>query len=325
MNTPEIQTASRAIRTAAGVCTAVYADLVEAAAKTGREPVTVADYASQAIINATLRAAFPQDSILGEEHASDFERVLSADQRAQVVRFVGTALQDTLSEAAVKALLDTPPGNSGRTWIVDPIDGTKGFLAKRTYAIAIALMDGDRLMLGALGCPNLSLANPGETSNEGVLFYAWRGAGAYREPLAGGAAVRIHTAPTQAHEPLVISTSFEAEHSDKNLLGGIVDKLPATQKTTVGLDGQGKYGLVANGSVTCFFRLVPDPAYHEKVWDHAAGVLLVEEAGGQVSDFNGKPLDFTQGHKLVNNRGVAATNGAIHAALLAAIAESDWR
>jgi len=58
------------------------------------------------------------------------------------------------------------------------------------------------------------------------------------------------------------------------------------------------------------------------VWDHAAGVLIVEEAGGRVTDLLGKPIDFTHGARLEHNRGILATNGPLHDDVLAAIQEA---
>jgi 3'(2'), 5'-bisphosphate nucleotidase len=59
--------------------------------------------------------------------------------------------------------------------------------------------------------------------------------------------------------------------------------------------------------------------YREKIWDQAAGSIVVEEAGGIVTDLDGKPLDFSQGRTLKNNRGICASNGALHATALAAL------
>jgi 3'(2'), 5'-bisphosphate nucleotidase len=69
------------------------------------------------------------------------------------------------------------------------------------------------------------------------------------------------------------------------------------------------------------FRLISpkSPDYEEKIWDQAAGALIVEEAGGKISDLDGKALDFTQGRTLNNNRGVLASNEILHEDALEAI------
>jgi len=61
------------------------------------------------------------------------------------------------------------------------------------------------------------------------------------------------------------------------------------------------------------------PNYREKIWDQAAGSIVLVEAGGQISDLDGKPLDFTSGRSLHNNRGILATNSQLHPAALAAL------
>jgi 3'(2'), 5'-bisphosphate nucleotidase len=63
------------------------------------------------------------------------------------------------------------------------------------------------------------------------------------------------------------------------------------------------------------------PEKRENTWDHAAGAIVVEEAGGRVTDMYGQPLDFSFGTKLVNNQGIIASNGVIHEAVLAAVAQ----
>ena len=94
------------------------------------------------------------------------------------------------------------------------------------------------------------------------------------------------------------------------------------QREPVRLDSQAKYAVVARGEGDLYLRLPTRADYREKIWDHAGGVLVVEEAGGRVSDIDGKPLDFTQGRELSANRGVVVTNGKLHDDVLKAIRES---
>ena len=76
---------------------------------------------------------------------------------------------------------------------------------------------------------------------------------------------------------------------------------------------------VARGDASIYMRLPTRNDYREKIWDHAAGTILVEEAGGCVTDINGAALQYTHGRELRANRGVLATNGQIHDAVLDAI------
>lgn len=84
------------------------------------------------------------------------------------------------------------------------------------------------------------------------------------------------------------------------------------------MDSQAKYALLASGEADIMLRLLSPskPHYREKIWDQAAGSLILEEAGGKISDLDGKPLDFTAGRTLGNNRGVLASNHQLHAAAI---------
>ena len=101
--------------------------------------------------------------------------------------------------------------------------------------------------------------------------------------------------------------------------GGEIDRVVeilGVSSPTLRLDGQTKYAAVARGRSSVFLDLSNDTA---KVWDHAAGRIVVEEAGGKVTDTNGEPLDFSQGRMLESNFGIVATNGIFHDAALDAI------
>jgi 3'(2'), 5'-bisphosphate nucleotidase len=114
--------------------------------------------------------------------------------------------------------------------------------------------------------------------------------------------------------------SFETAHTNTGKIGELVHRLGVTAEP-VGLDSQAKYALLAAGRGDLLVRLLSSrqPDYREKVWDQAAGSIVVEEAGGRIEDLHGRPLDFTAGRTLANNRGVLASNGQLHDAALAAL------
>ncbi|MEM1305276.1 MAG: inositol monophosphatase family protein, partial [Planctomycetota bacterium] len=91
----------------------------------------------------------------------------------------------------------------------------------------------------------------------------------------------------------------------------------------VGMDSQAKYAVLAAGGGEMLVRLLSParPDYREKIWDQAAGSIVIEEAGGRVTDLDGKRLDFSHGRTLAENRGVLATNGHLHEAALAGLRE----
>ena len=82
------------------------------------------------------------------------------------------------------------------------------------------------------------------------------------------------------------------------------------------MDSQAKHVTVAAGASDLLIRFPPHPEFHDAVWDQAPGSLLVEEAGGHVTDLAGNPLDFTTGRRLLRNRGMLASNGVLHTAAL---------
>ena len=117
--------------------------------------------------------------------------------------------------------------------------------------------------------------------------------------------------------------SREKAHSDQSLSARAADRL-GISAAPVRIDSQCKYAVVARGDASLYLRLPTRPGYVERIWDHAAGALVVTEAGGRVTDVDGRPLDFSRGRGLEGNRGVVASAGAWHDEALAAVqAELD--
>jgi 3'(2'), 5'-bisphosphate nucleotidase len=85
------------------------------------------------------------------------------------------------------------------------------------------------------------------------------------------------------------------------------------------MDSQAKHALIAAGAADLLIRVPASKTYRDKIWDQAAGSLLIEEAGGRVTDLNGVPLEFGVGRLLSGNEGVIASNGHLHDAVIEAI------
>jgi 3'(2'), 5'-bisphosphate nucleotidase len=92
--------------------------------------------------------------------------------------------------------------------------------------------------------------------------------------------------------------SFESGHTNLSQID-LFAKALGVQAEAVRMDSQAKYLVLATGRGEVYLRLLSprQPDYKEKIWDQAAGSLLVEEAGGRVSDLHGKPLDFAAGRR----------------------------
>jgi 3'(2'), 5'-bisphosphate nucleotidase len=309
-----------AVRAAARVCRTVAERLVTADTleKKDQSPVTVADFASQAIVCRGLERAFPGDPVVGEEDATEL-RGASPALRESVRRAVAAELGGDPGLAPVLSWIDRGRAHAdgARYWTLDPIDGTKGFLRGEQYAVALALIEGGEVVVGLLGCPNL----PDGAGGRGVLFTAVRGAGARRHPLwetALSEGKPICVAAVRRASEARLCESVESAHSDQDRSARIVSLL-GIRAEPYRIDSQCKYAVVAEGDASIYLRLPTKREYREKIWDHAAGKLVVEEAGGRVTDVDGLPLDFRTGRTLASNRGVVATCGPIHDEVIAGV------
>ena len=283
-------------------------------------PVTVADYAVQALIAARLSEAYPEDRLVAEEGA---QTLRLPEQRGMLtaVRSWLEPLRGPLSEDQVLDWIDRGGSQPGpRFWTLDPVDGTKGFLRGEQYAVALALIERGEVRLGALACPNLSVDGSPETPGGGSLALAIRGEGAWVEPLGGGTRSRLEVSRQDQPSEAGVLRSVESGHTDPEAMRALLEILGISRPPAL-MDSQAKYLALAAGAGDLIFRLVsPDrPDYREWIWDQAAGALLVSEAGGQVSDLHGAELDFSWGRRLERNRGVLASNGRLHPAALQAL------
>ena len=284
--------------------------------KGDRSPVTLADLTVQAVMGYRLAERFPDDAFLAEEDSSSLE---ASPTMAEKVGALARTAVVTLDTGQIATALDRgnhPGGAEGRHWVLDPVDGTKGFLRGQQYAIALALVDRGRVVVGVLGCPNLPA--PGARGNgEGWIFYAARSAGTWANPVAGGDAVQASVDTIDDSSRSVVCESVEAAHAAHSVQAGIARRLGITAEP-YRIDSQCKYAVLARGEASIYLRLPRDESYREKVWDHAAGAIVIEEAGGRVSDLDGNALDFSKGRRLATGRGIIATNGLLHDRVLEA-------
>jgi 3'(2'), 5'-bisphosphate nucleotidase len=319
----ERQVATKAVIAAAHLCEQVRREQGSLAiAKPDNSPVTVGDFGAQAVICQALAQAFPQDSMIGEESSLLLRSPDMSEQLARVTHYVQTQIPDATPET-VMSWIDAGNGEAApRYWTLDPIDGTKGYLRGDQYAIALALVEEGEVKLGLLGCPALPFDLSQPQAERGVLFVAVRGQGASMIPLDGGEPRPIHVSDASPESMRRLARSVVSEHSNPTSQD-IVAELVGLTDDPLCLDSQAKYGVVARGEAALYIRL-PFPLTSEKrqnTWDHAAGAIVVEEAGGRVTDMQGQPLDFSFGAKLLNNRGIIASNGIIHDAVIAAVAQ----
>lgn len=250
---PDLVDEAVSILRAAGTRTLEWFDRTDLAVDTKGDgtPVTEADRAAERLVRELLLAAHPDDTVLGEEE-------------------------------------DDHSGTSGRTWIVDPIDGTKAFTrGVPLYSNLLAAVDAHGPLLGVINLPAL-----------GTTVYAGRGLGCFRNGR------RVHVSTRTAPGECVLSTSGFSNWPEPMLLGV---KRAGYQLRTWG-DGYG-YAMVACGAIDAMV----DPEV--SLWDVAPMPVILTEAGGRFTSTSGDDL------ALVPGAGVSgvATNGLVHDAVISAL------
>jgi len=253
----EREVAARAAREAGAIIRRYYDGGVEAREKAKDNPVTAADLEADACIRAHVSEAFPADGWLSEETADSTDR------------------------------LQKP-----RVWVVDPLDGTKEFIAHLPeFCVCIALVEHGR--------PVVAVSyNPAT----GRLYAAARGAGT----TIDGEPARV-TATSRVPDAVVLASRSEDKRGEWD---------PFKPRVQVKLTGSVAFKLaeIASGQGDATFTLTP-----KNEWDICSGTLLVEEAGGRVTDLEGRPLVFNQPSPL--RPGMIASNGVLHEGLMQLIRE----
>lgn len=321
-HSPEVVTAIQAAMKASELCQKIRKDLVgeEPILKSDRSPVSIADYASQAILCKWIRERFPHDTIVAEEDSKELKRPDHSKILGQVTDYVN-AFIPTASSKEVCSWIDFSSNSiTDRFWTLDPIDGTKGFLRADQYAIALALIENGVVTLGLLACPNLYVDIHQPLGEKGCLFIALKGKGSIQMDLKGLGKQNLSVSKIKNPSEATMTESVEPDHADHLFHQRLAKKLNIS-KPSSRMDSQAKYGIVARGEVTLYLRVPSpsEPGYKENIWDHAAGSIIAEEAGGKVTDILGHPLDFSCGIKMVKNHGILVSNGILHDVVLKAI------
>jgi len=255
--TLELDFACRVAREAATIVNTFYIGATEVRYKSGDEPVTEADRTSNSHIVARIKAAFPDDGMLSEESKDDLSRLACR-----------------------------------RVWIVDPMDGTKEFIARNgEFSVMIGLAIDGKPAMGVVIQP--------ET---GLLYAGAVGSGAFL--LEDGERVPLHVSrQIDVTEMIMVSSRSHRQ--------AMVDKMRAAMKITrervsgsVGL----KVGLITRHLADLYIH--PSPGCKE--WDLCAPHAILEAAGGRMTDCWGNLLTYNKRDVRAHN-GLVATNQGCHA------------
>ncbi|KAL2262900.1 hypothetical protein VTK26DRAFT_9041 [Humicola hyalothermophila] len=333
-------------------------------------PVTIADFAIQAVLARILGSAFPGDRLVGEESADELRH--NPKLLSRVLAIIGecgagplfrdghdlcNAIDScTITHPAATTTSQSLP-DTGRTWVFDPIDGTKTFIRGEQYAINIALLrDPDaQQVLGVVACPLLSESATGpvldsttDPTGTGCILYAVKGHGAYVMPLFTN-----HRPSSPSPSPSEPSSSSSSSSSDKprrlprhaddvtapsalrsatcwTHLDSGISSIHRTVAARLSMPFPGcdllgwvpRWAVMALGQANTTVWVYKTRTRHAKVWDHAGAMLLFEEVGGVVTDVDGKAIDLGAGRKLTGNFGFVAAPRGVHHLVLGAVQDA---
>jgi len=221
------------------------------------EPVTIADRTASKIIVENLATVFPNDGILSEEEFDDKTRL-----------------------------------DKQRVWIIDPLDGTQGFVNKNDdFAVQIGLAENGESVLGAVYLPS-----------ENVLYFATKGEGAWMvENENTPQLLEVSNETDFARMSLAVSRNHRSPR-----MALVVESLGLKNEIRRGSVGL-KIGLIARKFCDLYIHLSP----RTKHWDTCAPEIILREAGGRMTDLFGEKIVYNT-PDVHNYNGVLASNGVIH-------------
>jgi len=257
------------------------------------------------------RLALEAGKVVLDVYATDFgsEQKLSVDNTYEPV----TAADKLASKVIVEGLADAFPADAvlseeetddledrvlrNRAWIIDPVDGTAGFVRR----------DGDFAVQIGLAEKGIPIAGVVYLPVHDFLMYAVRGAGAYGV-LGNGEEQRLSVSTKTDYSEMSLAIS---RHHPSQRMGRIIEEFGFTsmiQRGSVGL----KVGLIAEQRCDLYIH----PGQRTKLWDTCAPQIVLEEAGGRMTDLFGQPFRYDN-IDVQNHNGVVASNGVSHEAVIA--------
>ncbi len=262
----ELETAITVARLAGKTILKHYADGFVTEEKIGAdnfsEPVTIADREASRIIVDCLAAEFPDDAILSEEEVDDLEHRTS----------------------------------KRRVWIIDPIDGTAGFVNH----------DGDFGVQIGLAIDGIAVVGVVYLPFHDILSYAVKDGGSF---VVNGTEKPERVRTSDVFEFAELKLAVSRNHLSRRM-SDVIQHFGFTKITRRGSVGL-KVGLIADQS--CDVYIHPSP--RTKLWDTCAPQIILEEAGGRFTDIFGLEMRYDRAD-LQNRNGILATNGAAHSSVV---------
>ncbi|TYJ34572.1 hypothetical protein E1A91_A05G178100v1 [Gossypium mustelinum] len=347
----ELEAAVEAVERACRLCVDVQRSLFSVEGriieKKDQTPVTVADFGVQALISLELSKSFPSIPLVAEEDSGFLRSNNLVDPVISAVSDQMSFNMKSLSHDDVLEAIDRGGKNAfamgtkpATYWILDPIDGTRGFVkgSQALYVVGLSLVVEGEIVLGVMGCPNWvvdatykSITHAQSYRNSspglGIIMVAHVGCGTWKKRLKNMlhsstkissdwtrcfvdgfclvSDARFCIPESQTWESLPLSVLYKARIDDDNVGDKEICLLSAFCGSLC------KYLMVASGRASVFIL---------RVWDHAVGMICVHEAGGKVTDWKGRELDLAadkvERRIIYPEGGILVTNGKIHNEIL---------
>ncbi|XP_060193447.1 putative PAP-specific phosphatase, mitochondrial [Lycium barbarum] len=325
--------------------------------KNDQTPVTIADFGVQALVSLEMNRLFPSIPLVAEEDSAFLCSNNLVGSVADVVKDKAT-LGDEVTEDNILKAIDRGGKDAcvfgpkpATYWILDPIDGTRGFVrgSEALYVVGLALVVEGQIVLGVMGCPNwredcsdnsIIEVQENRTSRSGIIMVSHVGCGTWTKRLSGILAIespltwtrcsvdscqmvegaRFTIPESQTWKSLPLSALFDANTDSENIGEGNILLLSACCGSLC------KYLMVASGRASVYIQGKKATSII-KVWDHAVGIICVHEAGGKVTDWEGSSLDFaadqTERRLIFPSGGVLVTNGSLHSKIIGMISSNS--
>lgn len=312
--------------------------------KKDNTPVTIADFAAQALIISAVHAVYPEDGFVGEESAAALRE--SPELLNRVWGLVSSfrdeehGLATPSSPEEMLALIDLggkgQGGPKGRVWVLDPVDGTATFIQGQQYVVCLALLEDGEQKIGVLGCPNLPVGAKQihedivDKHGDGQIVYAIAGQGAYTLPMnysSGkiilGSAVPIPKYSTDLKTSDLRFVDCKASNSTDYKKHALVASKLGVPPATVDLwSAQMRYvAVVVRGGGNVLIKILQKDSYRSCLWDHAGGMLVAQEVGCVVTDLRGKPIDCGLGRTLAGSFGLICAPASVYQDVFKAVQE----
>jgi 3'(2'), 5'-bisphosphate nucleotidase len=286
----ELQLASDLVRKASEITEWFRETGFKTIEKKDHSPVTLADYASQIFINHNLKYNFSSDQLIAEEHLEGL-----TDKQEEIIQ---KCFQDVnIPIKKFESNLNYQGNLSNRQWTIDPIDGTKGFIANLSYSIGIGFLVNSEPSVCAIGAPNYN--------KKGLaVFRAEQGEGAE----ASYAEEKFIPVKTSSQSDIKKSRVCISLHNASDATLDFLTKIGIKKKNQCAIDGMGKFCMVADATADFYIHLNRNVMYS---WDFCPGDLLIRESGGNSSDIFGNRLKFKERNCIITAAGYLFSNNEL--------------